>query len=34
MYPRIPWELNADTLGFAEPTSGTATLDEGELSAI
>jgi hypothetical protein len=34
MYPRIPWELNVDPLGSAEPTSGTTALDEGELSAL
>jgi hypothetical protein len=29
MYPRIPWELVADRLEFAEHTLGTADLEHG-----
>ena len=28
MYPRIPWELVADPLGYAEHTLGTTVLDQ------
>ena len=34
MYSRIPWELVADSLGYAEHTSGTTVLDAFSLDTV